>query len=131
MWFNILHVFLGGGAGSVARFGLSTWTNLIVPQKGDFPFGTLAVNLLGSFLAGIVWYFVAHITVKHDMRLFLMVGFLGGFTTLSAFALDTVLLGHENKMNQALVNILLNNVGAIVLLIAGIAVARMISGGIK
>ncbi len=124
-------VFLGGGLGSAARFGLSTWTNLIVPQKGDFPFGTLAVNLLGSFFAGFVWYFVSHISIKHDLRLLLSVGFLGGFTTFSAFALDTVLLGREGHVKAAFANIMLNNIGSIALLIAGILAARLVSGGLK
>jgi CrcB protein len=58
-----------------------------------------------------------------------MVGFLGGFTTFSAFALDTVLLGHENRYGQAMVNVLINNIGSIALVVAGIFVARLISGG--
>jgi fluoride exporter len=87
---GIVWVALGGAVGSVARFQLSGW---VLHRTIDwrFPAGTFAVNVVGCLFAGIL----AAMAEKHDllsaeMRLLLFTGFLGGFTTFSAFGLETV-----------------------------------------
>jgi len=89
---NILLIFLGGGVGSVARFGMM---NLISRHSGGgaFPWHTLGVNLLGAFLIGVLLEMLAlRLTVPNPMKLLLITGFLGGFTTFSAFSLESALM---------------------------------------
>ena len=89
---NILLVGLGGFIGSVARYKLGGWVlHLTVQEK--FPFGTFAVNVAGCLIAGVL----AGLVEKHELfsaetRLFLFTGLLGGFTTFSAFGLETMFL---------------------------------------
>lgn len=82
---TLLYIFIGGGLGSVLRYGLSKFLN----TGFVFPVGTLAVNILGSFILG----FLMGIVLKNNVQtsstlLFLTVGFCGGFTTFSAFAFE-------------------------------------------
>ncbi|HMI82874.1 MAG TPA: fluoride efflux transporter CrcB [Polyangiaceae bacterium] len=97
---RLVYVFLGGGAGSVARY-LTTIAaaRLISP---DFPFGTMIVNLLGCFLIGFV-HSVAVVSarISPDARLFLTTGVLGGFTTYSAFNYDTLSLVEQGQATKA------------------------------
>ena len=89
---NILLVGLGGFIGSVARYKLGGWIlHLTVQEK--LPFGTFAVNVAGCLVAGVL----AGLVEKHELfsaetRLFLFTGLLGGFTTFSAFGLETMFL---------------------------------------
>ena len=86
-------VGLGGAVGSIARYLLATWTmQAATPQK--FPLGTFAVNLLGCLAAGLLagWAERHPGVLSPELRLLLMVGVLGGFTTFSAFGLETVQL---------------------------------------
>ena len=89
---NILLVGLGGFIGSVARYKLGGWVlHLTVQEK--FPVGTFAVNVAGCLVAGVL----AGLVEKHELfsaetRLFLFTGLLGGFTTFSAFGLETMFL---------------------------------------
>ena len=86
-----LLVAFGGALGSVARYGAS---RLWPASPGGWPVPTLTVNLLGSFAIGLIYMYVAARGASADnARLFWMTGVLGGFTTYSAFALETVLLG--------------------------------------
>jgi len=95
---NIILVAVGGALGSLARyFSFSLITNF---TRNNFPFSTLIVNALGSMLAGIAYYFIIKYFDILDDRFknFVLVGFLGGFTTFSAFSLDFFRLfsaGHE------------------------------------
>ncbi|MGK7862705.1 fluoride efflux transporter FluC [Falsiroseomonas sp. E2-1-a4] len=87
---NILLVALGGAIGSVLRYAIALLT---VAQFGvTFPWGTLAVNVLGSAAIGLA----AALGVQGEMRLLLVTGLLGGFTTFSAFSLETGFLFERN-----------------------------------
>ncbi|HEY0942786.1 MAG TPA: fluoride efflux transporter CrcB [Steroidobacter sp.] len=102
---SLLLVALGGALGSVARFKLSGWVLHQTPNW-RFPAGTLAVNLTGCFIAGLL----AGMAVKHEFfsaeaRLFLFTGLLGGFTTFSAFGLETLLLLKRGDAGVAFANV--------------------------
>ena len=86
-----LLVGIGGAVGSVARYGAY---RLWPTSPGGFPVPTFTVNVLGSFAIGLLYMYVAARGASADnARLFWMTGVLGGFTTYSAFALETTLLG--------------------------------------
>jgi CrcB protein len=90
-----LLVFVGGGIGSALRLGVYKLARLGMP--GDFPWGTLAVNVVGSLAAGLVtgWLLARHGAASGNASLFLMTGVLGGFTTFSAFSIDTISLAQR------------------------------------
>ena len=86
-----LIVFLGAGIGGAVRHGVSVGSARLIGL--GFPTGTLIVNVVGSFLMGLLaGYFLARPGISQQVRLFLTTGILGGFTTFSAFSLDTALL---------------------------------------
>jgi CrcB protein len=90
--FPLLLVGIGGAAGAVARHLLSTWCTQAAHAPG-FPLGTFAVNLAGCLLVGVLAGCVGRFgAFEADARLLLMTGLLGGFTTFSAFGLETVQL---------------------------------------
>jgi CrcB protein len=101
-----LWIALGGALGSMARFGCSS---LIASWFGQtFPLGTLAINVLGSFVIG----FFATLTgpdgrmlVSGDFRQFVMVGICGGYTTFSSFSLQTLTLAQDGEIFRAGLNI--------------------------
>lgn len=104
---GILLVGVGSFIGGVLRYGLS---GLLYRSFGGpwFPYGTLAVNVCGSFAIGFLAGAAGHwIPLSGDMRLFLFTGILGGFTTFSAFALETFVLGQEGQQGAAVINIAL------------------------
>ncbi len=89
-------VFLGAGIGGALRHGVNVASSRLFGL--GFPFGTLIVNIAGSFLMGLLaGYFAFRPGVDQHMRLFLTTGILGGFTTFSAFSLDTMLLIERNR----------------------------------
>lgn len=92
-------VFLGAGLGGVSRFYLAEWTHAQFSERlAGMPIGTLAVNLIGSFVIGIAAAIGGdHLHVKH----LLIIGFLGGFTTFSSFSRDAVELMQEGKHGVA------------------------------
>lgn len=101
-------VAVGGAAGSLLRYWMSGAAQRSVPATGDwsmFPAGTLAVNLLGCLIAGALAEFgERHGPLSNETRALLMVGFLGGFTTFSAFANETVAVWRAGAVAVALVN---------------------------
>ncbi len=91
-WAQVLLVAAGGAIGSLFRYGASSWILQQVPHW-RFPVGTFAVNLLGCFVIGILGGLVVKQDwFSHDLRLFLFTGLIGGFTTFSAFGLETFYL---------------------------------------
>ncbi|HMU15058.1 MAG: fluoride efflux transporter CrcB [Bacteroidetes bacterium] len=110
-----LAVFLGGGAGSVARFALS---RILMPVEGDgaFPWATLAANLLATaLLAWLIQRFEVHLPHKEQWRALLAVGFCGGFSTLSTFSYENFRLLRDGSFVFATLNILVSVVAGILL----------------
>lgn len=119
-------VFLGAGLGGAARYGL----NVIVTRMmgTGFPFGILLVNLVGCFMMGILaGWFALRGEPGTSMRLYLMTGVLGGFTTFSAFALDTVTLWERGAPGPAALYVLASVLGSLAAVGTGLAVARAIA----
>lgn len=97
----------GGSLGALMRYIISTWVNNKI--DANFPFGTLVVNMLGSFLMGfLVVYLVEKIGLNPLLRLAIFVGFLGAFTTFSTFSMETLNLFEEGLALRALLNMLIN-----------------------
>lgn len=98
---TILIIAAGGALGSVARHGMN---QLMARLAGtDFPWGTMSVNIIGSFAIGLIAGLLAFATEwSQHIRSFAVVGFLGGFTTFSAFSLDTALLWEKGAAMPAL-----------------------------
>jgi CrcB protein len=113
-----LLVFLGGGIGSMLRLG--TYRLARVWLSPDFPWGTLAVNVVGGFAAGLVTGLLAGRTTAgaDATALFLMTGVLGGFTTFSAFGVDAVLLFQKGAYGSGLTFVL----GSVALALAGVLI---------
>ncbi len=123
-----LAVGLGGGLGALARYLLGGWVQRWAGPA--FPAGTLAVNLLGCLLvgAGMTWA-EARLASSPAARLFLMAGFLGGFTTFSAFGYETLQLLREAAWGRAMLSAAANvvvGVGAVAL--GRAAVLRCLGG---
>lgn len=98
---SIVLVALGGGLGAVARRGLGLWIGPLAGE-GRFPYATFAVNLAGCLLAGVLAGLVERFdAIGSQARLFLLTGLLGGFTTFSAFGLETVQLLRRGEMVAA------------------------------
>lgn len=103
----ILLVGAGGFIGSIGRYLLGGWVHRLMPFT-TFPFGTLAVNLAGCFLIGLLASLIdSRQMFGPDLRVFLLIGILGGFTTFSSFAYETLALARDAEFFRALVNVVL------------------------
>lgn len=110
-WQTILAIGLGGFLGAISRAYAVHLTNKYVPL--EFPLGILLVNLLGSFIIGILFAYFSHYTVSINLKAFLTTGFLGALTTYSTFAIESYLL-FGTSIYLALTNIILNLFGTII-----------------
>lgn len=118
-------VFLGGGIGSFLRYFISS---LVSKNLGtSFPYGTITVNIAGSFIMGVlIEYFTRTLPHSNDMRIFLTVGILGGFTTFSAFSLDTILLIDNGKFMLAATYVITSVAISIFAVFAGMNLIKLI-----
>lgn len=122
-WINAapyLQVALGGALGAAARLGVNRAA--LAAFGPGLPLGTLAVNVAGSFLMGVL--FVALAGRGDSMAPFLLTGVLGGFTTFSSFSLDTVVLWERGAQALAVGNVVASVMLSVLALVAGLAVAR-------
>ena len=118
---KLLLVFVGGGLGAVSRFLLTT---ILAGKLGNFPLGTLAANFFGCLLMGLL---VGALAGRFEsVRLFVAVGFLGGFTTFSSFSAETLALIHGGQIFAAIVNVTLSVVAGL----GACAVGMKLTGGI-
>lgn len=118
-------VGLGGAIGSILRLLVS----LAAAQwlGADFPYGTLFVNLAGSFVIGFVQQIGGEaLLIPDNVRLFLTTGMMGGLTTYSAFSYETVHLIELGAWHYAVINVVLTTIACLLLCFLGIAVGRML-----
>ena len=108
----IIFAGLGGFLGSAARFWMASISYRLFGQ--DFPYGTLIVNVLGCFLIGfLMTVFEERFLVTPNLRIFLTIGILGGFTTFSTFSFETFSLLREGSYFTGFTNILISLIGCL------------------
>lgn len=118
-------VALGGAAGALARWGVSSGVHRWLGR--DFPWGTLTVNVVGSFAMGLLAVvLVERLAVGPAWRAGLLVGFLGAFTTFSTFAVETVGLSGEGLGIRAAVNIFVSVAACLLAAVVGMQIARQL-----
>ncbi len=121
---NFLFIALGGALGAMSRYGLS---NVVQRWCGvGFAWGTLTVNLLGCFLIGLAYHLAASTFVPSGVRFFIVVGFLGAFTTFSTFSLENVEFLRDGDLTISAVYILASNLLGVVLTFAGLLLGHRI-----
>lgn len=124
-----LYVFIGGGIGAVCRYFVTTMAGALLGSM--FPWGTFTVNVLGSFLMGLVMGSLLPLAkslqlLPESLRLLLTVGFLGGFTTFSSFSMETMTLLRGDSSLLAMMNILGNIVWGLTAVYAGWQLAMLL-----
>ena len=114
---KVLLVFMGGGLGAVCRFLVTT---ALAGKLGNFPLGTLTANFFGSLLMGLV---IGLLAGRFDsVRLFVAVGFLGGFTTFSSFSAETLALIQNGQIFAAAVNIFISVIAGVTACAVGLKI---------
>ncbi|WP_200763565.1 fluoride efflux transporter CrcB [Nitrosophilus alvini] len=121
----ILAVGIGGFFGAISRFVLSTWIQKL--SGSFFPFGTLSVNILGSFIIGFLAMYFENV-ISPTQKALVITGFLGALTTFSTFSFETVMMLQSSMYSRALWNILLNVTFCIAATVAGIIIFKKIYG---
>ena len=119
---NWLMIALGGALGALARAGIGHWLASTGPR---WPLGALSVNVLGCFLAGVLLVLLTERNAADSLwRAFLMVGFLGAFTTFSAFSVETLQLYVSAGARAAVAHMLTNAVGSVLACALGFWLSR-------
>ena len=113
-----IFIAFAGLVGTLVRYWLST---VVARRYGEtFPWGTLAVNLIGSFLAGAIYHLgEERLLLSPAMRTIILIGLLGGFTTFSSYGLQTFTLLREGQIGLATLNVAVSNVLGLLLVWAG------------
>ena len=132
MNFNTCLLIAAGGAiGTLGRYGLSL---LAIPISRHLPWGTILINILGSFVIGVfgtLTLATGKFPVSENVRLFVMVGLCGGFTTFSAFSLQTLDLIRDGSLTRASANILLSVTLCVGAVAVGHFLAARLNGGAR
>jgi CrcB protein len=122
MW-AYLAIAIGGVLGCWARYAM---TNLIQAVYGrDFPYATLTINVLGAFLMGFLYVeTLERLTISPALRVGILTGVLGGFTTFSTFAMETILLAQQGEMAKGLLYVTLSIIIGLGAAVVGAYIAR-------
>lgn len=120
---QMVYIALFGAVGCLSRYALSGWVYQLLGRS--FPYGTFAVNILGSFLIGLAMEFsIRSALIPPTLRVAFTIGFLGGLTTFSSFSYETFRLLEEGAFAIALVNVLASVITCLACTWLGIVVAR-------
>ena len=122
---QIFLVMIGGAVGAGARFGLAQW--VAARFTPSFPVATLAVNIIGCFVMGMLAAWLARSAAGETLRLFVGVGMLGGFTTFSAFSLDWWTLMERGATGAALAYVAASVVGTLAAFVLGLTLVRTLA----
>ncbi len=123
---TLVLIAVGGAAGTVARYLVQGWVGDLT--KGQLPWGTLIVNVSGSFVLGLVFALAIDRSVlPTELRLPLMVGFLGAYTTFSTLMLESWRLVEDGALMTALVNIVGSSLLGLLAVFAGLALGRALA----
>ena len=128
MFQNYMLVCIGAATGGAARY----WTSNIVYKyfPVTMPFGTLAVNVIGSFIIGFVMFYLdGNELISPQMRILLTTGFCGGLTTFSTFSFETIKLLKDSEYLLAGANVLLNVVLSFAAVFLAYILGKMLAGG--
>ncbi|HEY4028757.1 MAG TPA: fluoride efflux transporter CrcB [Caulobacteraceae bacterium] len=126
-----LVVMLGGALGALARYGIGV---LALPISGQLPWGTIIINITGSFVIGLFGTLTlasGRFPVSETIRLFVMIGLCGGYTTFSSFSLQTLDLMRNGGLDRAAINVALSVVLCIAAVAAGHAIGAHFNGGAR
>ncbi len=126
---KIIFIAAGGAIGATMRYLIFGFVEKFT--QGVFFWETLTVNVLGSFLAGLLWGIFESFSVSPNIRLFIFVGVLGALTTFSTFSLETFYLMRDGHIKLALLNILANNVLCIGFVFVGFFLSKPLISIIK
>ena len=122
---KFLAIGLGGFLGAIARHSISRFTQSYFGST--FPWGTLAVNISGSFLIGVVYSIAAEkFIIYPHLRAVLLIGFIGSYTTFSAFSLETFTLMESGNLLQAAANVFMSLTICLVAVYSGTLVGRLV-----
>ena len=122
---GVVAIVIGGALGSLCRYFMSM--NIYLLLGKSFPYGTLAVNILGSIIIGSVYILAMEkITISEELRAGITVGFLGAFTTFSAFSIETMNLIESGEITKAGLNIILSVILCIVGCWLGMSITRQL-----
>ena len=123
-----LIVALGSGIGGMLRYYISDFVQKNLSSL--FPYGTLTVNVVGSFIIGFVLFYLDSLKlISSEMRLFLTVGLCGGLTTFSTFSFETVKLIQDSEYYMAGTNVLLNVFLTLLAVLLAAFISKLIIGG--
>jgi CrcB protein len=123
-----LIVAFGSGIGGMLRYYISDFVQKYFSSL--FPYGTLAVNIIGSFLIGLILFYLDSIKlISSEMRLFLTVGLCGGLTTFSTFSYETVRLIQDSEYLLAGTNVLLNVMVTLLAVLLAAFISKLFIGG--
>ena len=117
-------VIIGGGAGALLRYVSTQGINNIFNHK--FTLGTFFVNCIGSLLIGFLVSMFDHFSMDNKWKLLIVTGFLGGYTTYSAYAYETIHYMLNGDVKYAVINILIHNILCLLLVVVGIWLSRII-----
>jgi CrcB protein len=123
--YKILALIIGGASGTLLRYLISSHSMRLI--AGAFPWGTLIVNLLGSFLIGFCFGIFEKGHLNSNIKLFLFVGLFGGFTTFSSYALESLNLIKTGNVKYAVTYIIASNILGLILVFLGYILAKVIT----